>query len=1038
MKKLILTLTTLYYVISGMAQEGSSCTNPKILTVNDSICSWTFPPNGKEFGINFDTIPFGFYHNRKVVPRVKVWYKFNAVSKNVGLRVKESRNYSVLILSGVCGNFDTLWSNSSYLPSNFFFEGDSKEPMYGFGENLTIGQDYFIQVCFTENPVLYREQLCLFKLPDVGQKIFSVPGNGLWHNKSSWIQNRIPFPIDTVVISDGSNITINQTSDIAIKSLIIGNNLPQVAKLYVQSWSNNFWIYGDIKISSGDSLIGNPNASYSDRYRVHGNMQLDGVFKCFKKNQTSSFKPVLNFKSFKKQIVTGQGQFLGCGIPGLIIDNPRGVKWNIDGYCRSQIYLKSGLFDNIESTISFHYDTLNMPYDGTRPSVSIESGFLAKKIPGVSINFFGQKSNFFVSCQVKDDDQNINYDINLEDFFPPKPSFQNFRLSKWSGKKVICSHSLFIYSIDFSDGGILQGNQIDTLTFLNNTSMSYSTPNTHVEFGVYRNIYRNSGSGTWQVPAWAGGKARSFAFVDYLANAPAGNVIQVRIKTTPPGGAVVAPATFMMGPHVVEVTSNTALAAATKLRLEVYDTDSLVGLKNSWRIAQAPTPNGPWTPLAVTHTYVAANDPILDAIMTTTNPISLANGHYFAFASVGNPTDAVLSRVIPIPTYGFGCNANQYTTVKMLVNNNGLSPLTEVLAGALVNGSLYSQSYTVGSNWSALAVGATDTLRFSMPGDVAVNGPVKFFVSATGEGNRSNDTLKVRLNTLPTPLPALITFDTCKYLGLNIAGLPKYGYPIVAGWENAPIVPPNVSTGTNGNAFVTVQTVPLPTNNRFHLMGQLYLPYGRTHFRSANFGPIGNSSWLTYKFNIVDSEISNEIRSTDTLTMEASNDCGQTYIPLRIINRSNFTQYLDPGALLNSNGNLSPPSTWWDSLPFPPGSMVHFRFRLKTVQSINTFGLISLDNIRFIDTLFTGLRPDQERAQQMLLYPNPAKEEVFLSLPGDEPITGLCLVDALGRRLPLALPPPKSPASLRGIPPGVYLLEAQTASQRYQKRLLVR
>lgn len=1034
-QRMVFLVAGLCLALCSYSQPGSSCANPKILTVNDSVCVFA-QITAREASTAFDSIPAGFYNNRKIKPKIRYWFKFTAPSKNCAVSVKEMEDFTVVVYRGVCNSLTQVMAYSCYLPYNFYLgQNFHSETYVGAVENLEVGADYYIMVSSDINPFDQPVAACVSKLPDFGKRIVSTPQGGPWSSKASWVGGKLPTPIDTAVIADGAIVTVtDQLGKFGMRQLEIGEGGPALARLKFQNYSNQFTIYQDLVIHQGDSIVGLKNSQHGDRFTVYGDVKINGIFSYFTKQFPLTTRHFLCLRGNRMQSVFGSGSFLGIGIPALLIDNPFGVDWKMGGYMKSQIYLKRGHFDNSQSTFDFFSDTLNSD-DGRMAGISIENGRMSRKLSTISTKTKGFTSNTLHYAQFKDDPQYPNSNINLDDQYPSGVRFLVMELAKTAGRKVIFNHSTSIRILDLSDGGIVEATANDTLT--NYTChFDKSTANTHVEFGTYRNLFQTTGSGTWAVPAWAGGKARSFAFVDYLANAPAGNVIQVRIKTTPPGGAVVAPATFMMGPHVVEVTSNTALAAATKLRLEVYDTDSLVGLKNSWRIAQAPTPNGPWTPLAVTHTFVAANDPILDAIMTTTNPINLANGHYFAFASVGNPTDAVLNRVIPIPTYGFGCNANQTTTVKMLVNNNGLSPLTEVLAGALVNGSLYSQSYTVGSNWSALAVGASDTLRFSMPGDVAINGPAKFFVSATGEGNRSNDTLKVRLNTLPMPLPARITFDTCKYLRLNLAGLPKYGHPIVAGWENGAIGAENNPNATFGNTFMSMMSQPLPNSNKYHLISNLYFPYGRGFLRSFNIGPIGTSTWLSYKLNLADDPFIVEIKPTDTLTVEVSNDCGQSYVPLRTINRTNYFPYLNES--LYADLSVAPVSTWWDSIPFPPGSMVHFRLRMKTNQSVSLFSTLHFDDVRIIDTLFTGLRPDQERAQQMLLYPNPASEEVFLTLPGGEPLSGLCLVDALGRCLPLPLPPPNGPVSMRGIPPGVYLLEAKTPSQRYQKRLMVR
>lgn len=1033
---LISTLLLLSISITNGQPLGSSCANPKILTVNDSVCVYVSTP-GKEISQNFDSLPVAFFNNTKIKPKAVVWYSFTASSKNVAFQVRDAANFSAAVYSGTCGALTLKTAFCSYPVSNFYMGAPSStETLIGAVENLTPGQTYYFQVIspflpFNDGPV------CIYKLPDAGAKVVSTAQGGSWLTRSTWQQGRVPTPIDTALIVDGATVTLSTAGNYAVRRLEIGQAGAAIGRLKVQTPVVQLSVYGDLVIGLNDSLVAPKNTLAADRYLLYGHVVNNGVFSYFKKNQAGMniAKPDFHFRGLNPQVVSGTGVFAGCGIPTLVIDNPAGVEWRMSGYMRSQLYLKRGLFNNSLADIVFHFDTLNPGGDASVPSVSVENGRLSKKIPNVSTKLQGLKSNSLVYGLLKDDSLQANSEINFDDYYPVKTAFSNFTTQKWGGRKINLNRSLTVFTLSMTGNGILNAGPSDTLTFRTASFIAVSKIR-HTRFGYYRNIF-SIGSGDWSIPAWVGGKGRSFGLKDYNINAPAGQWLQARVLNQPPGGSIAAPGTFLMGPHVVEITSNTALGPSTKLRMEVYHSDSLYGLKNNWRIAQSTSPTGPWTVLNVTTSYVEPTDSLLTAILTTANPISLANGNYFAFASVGNPTDAVLSRVIPIPTYGFGCNANQTTTVKMLVNNNGLSPLTEVLAGALVNGSLYSQSYTVGSNWSALAVGATDTLRFSMPGDLAINGPVKFFVSATGEGNRSNDTLKVRLNTLAMPIPAWINFDTCKYLGLVSLGLFKYGYPIIAGWGNDTKGPPNISGGTHGNAFASTPTYS-GTSNQRHLFSTLYFPYGAANLRSFNFGPIGSSTWLSYRFNIEDDPSTiQEIRSTDTLVVEVSADCGQTYVPLRTINRLNFVQYLDPGALLY-NSNLPPPSVWWDSLPFPPGSLVHFRFRMKANQSPFSFTSLRLDDVRVVDTLFTGLRPGQERAQQMLLYPNPASEEVFLSMPGGEPLSGLCLVDALGRCLPLPLPPPNGPVSLRGIPPGVYLLEAKTPSQRYQKRLMVR
>ena len=310
--------------------------------------------------------------------------------------------------------------------------------------------------------------------------------------------------------------------------------------------------------------------------------------------------------------------------------------------------------------------------------------------------------------------------------------------------------------------------------------------------------------------------------------------------------------------------------------------------------------------------------------------------------------------------------------------------------------------------------------------------PVKYFVSTTSDGNRTNDTIRTSFNNAVLPLPALVNFDTCRYMSFSSSGNGYFynGFPIVQGWENS-LTGRGANSFPYGNTFFAMPTN-TPTNpTKFHLVSYLFFPNKLGRLRTYSFGPTSSNTWLSYNFNFADYiQPATQMLVGDTISIEASDDCGLSYKVLRSIHRNNFLPYVKVMSDLGA-----PTSLWRDSVPFPEGSIVHFQIRIRSNQAILNSSEIRFDNLWVKDSITTSISKRPIIQNEMYVYPNPAASEIFVQGPEGEQLSQVFYTDITGRRSRLEMDS-ENRIGIKALPTGVYLLEAKGKKGMYKKRFV--
>ena len=1049
MRTALFLLPLLLFSSHVFSQGNGTCETAKEITVADSACNLTSATIVT--GVASDSISPSFLDNIKILPKKTVWFTFITTSKNTGIQIGPRMNYSILVFTGSCPNNLTKVQAFSYYSMSglgFIGGGINFNPVIPI-ENQPIGTKIYVQISTgVTNSLSGSNTLCAFRLPDTGQKVISKSGANSWLSKTSWVPSRIPTALDTAVISDGSKISFiypgTSIIPITIKSLIVGQGGASVAKLYSPTPRGLIHILGNMIVHPGDSILGNASSPYGDRFLIMGDIQMNGTF-AYQSNVVlnPATKPILHFNGTTKQIVSGNGQFAnGSAIPHITVNNPIGLDWNVSGKCRGTITPLRGVFNNSSVNLEFENDT-NIIGFNSAPGFGYGIGSLAKMVKGTSFKFPGFKRNAAYFLSIYDDSIFGKKDFSFVSNQIQALRFYQLYLDKF-GTKVLFDSSCSFNSISYSSqngnnfgNGILAGQPQDTLSFQTCSFGNRVSRIRHSTFGYHRNLWQQSGNAVnWDVPAWSGGKGRSHTLTKYNLNDPTGQWLLSHVINQPPSGTLLAPGTILLGPHVLEINSNTALGDSTRLQMEVYHSDSLFGLKENWRIAQSPSPTGPWTPLE-TRLQNWSSDSLVTATLSTRLPIKLSNGHYFAFVTVGLATDLTLTRILPISTHRFGCLDNGQDSIRLQFRNNGLQPVSTVRIGAVLEGQTFQTLYTAGFNWDApLQPGATDTLSFKIPSTFAGLMPLKCFVATTGDNNPASDTLAINLQTLPASLPFRQTFDTCVYSSTffsQAANPLRYGYPIVSGWDNRATGPYFNQNPTGWNTFRALKTAN-SNPNKYYLNSVFgYIRDGIGRFVTQNIGPVGTKTWLSYKLNVCDFPTPNDFVSTDTFRIEISSDCGKNYTLLRQIDQSNFTEYFAPAGTMDAFNEQDPPvSIWWDSIPFPPGESFHIRFRIATNGSFhNNNGSVRIDDIRVKDTLFTANRPQISKSgQNIWVYPNPGNQN--LSFAGIRSASRFQLMNASGWVVEEQTVEPQKEIQLPVLPAGLYFWKLQNADGTFR------
>ena len=508
--------------------------------------------------------------------------------------------------------------------------------------------------------------------------------------------------------------------------------------------------------------------------------------------------------------------------------------------------------------------------------------------------------------------------------------------------------------------------------------------------------------GNWPNGRGAGFKAW-FRFIDQL-----------------PGGQVVAPLRFVGGTSIMKVTASQSLPANARIGFWFFKNDNIIGNPADIRIAQAPTPNGPWT---------AISNPMLNppALPVGNIPsgrlsragISLANGEYFAIASVANISDVQLVDIYPPARWRAGCG--NALRIGAIIRNNGVLPITQVtlIAKNMITGEQVPSIFTLGK---PLQSTNRDTVWIE-------NGPqinflentilsVKLFLN--GDNNAANDSLQkiFNFNAASMPYQEYFTNEVPFYYKTPFEGNPLITLP-PAWWANA--------------EFVLGYSVPqawksYTFSNSGYLRAYREPNISTPLLAHSPYINVGSGTFeLKYSYRwALSGDGPFSPRPADTLSVSYSTDCGQTFQKLDVINR-------------DIHPIQSPIATWisrtaiFEKLDNQPVFI-----QIKLIMPQGAGGLsVDVDSLRI--TQITSSEALVQQSKNIRIYPNPSQGKFRLELPENGGIVKV--VDIQGRevliqKLPQGQSNPE--IDLKGLgAKGLYFLQWKNEKLAGQVKVLV-
>lgn len=437
--------------------------------------------------------------------------------------------------------------------------------------------------------------------------------------------------------------------------------------------------------------------------------------------------------------------------------------------------------------------------------------------------------------------------------------------------------------------------------------------------------------------------------------------VQVQVKGNPsptmrivveyvdqvPGGPVVSPLTNVTGTSLIKITSNEPFPAGRlRLRYFFFNNDYINGNPADLRVAQAPTPNGPWKAIG---TATGQNDSLgfWPKSRFSDWTVDLSNGNYFSLGTTGNAVDMQVSKVIFPPFHEIGCLNPK--SIGIVVRNGGTTPASSFVVGAknlLTNQVVQKMAALT----PPLPGTKTDTIWFDetegMYFDVPANYSLRCWVSALGDALHANDTTLSSQNLSGNPLPYYQDFHSL----VTPPGNPQFIHPrwTANGVQNDP--------GSN-----PVHWRLLPRQGVNHLFLSDALVKKPVWVKSDLIGPLSENNQLSFSYFFEYEGAPGDtfrLIGGDTLQFLISSDCGESYQPVATIDSSNFT-----------------PATGFRKAyaEFSAAPDSYVSLMIKSVKEEMNYSNLSLwvDSIRV--TQITGVEKRQSMTE-LNLYPNPGTE----------------------------------------------------------------
>jgi PKD repeat protein len=145
-------------------------------------------------------------------------------------------------------------------------------------------------------------------------KYYSTTDGGLWSSPQTWQGGKVPPTTETVVIVDGSIVTVDMA--VITKKLIIGQGTSGV--LQWNATSNAMNVTNDITVLSGAKFLPYTTGSSGQTINIGGNFTNDGYVNAAVTSCLLNFNGSQVVGGSMNQVLSGSGTFQGNGTYGII------------------------------------------------------------------------------------------------------------------------------------------------------------------------------------------------------------------------------------------------------------------------------------------------------------------------------------------------------------------------------------------------------------------------------------------------------------------------------------------------------------------------------------------------------------------------------------------------------------------------------------------------------------------------------------------------------------------------------------------------
>lgn len=587
--------------------------------------------------------------------------------------------------------------------------------------------------------------------------ITSTAIGGLWDAPSTWIGGIIPSIIDDVVIDNGAIVTVNVTT--AIANLTIGQG--DSARLNFNALAaRNLFVTNNVTINNNATITSIPTAGTNVRQISLGGNFINNGFA-----NLSDPNFALSFIGTTGQTLGGSGTFLNTnGLGQLQVVNPAGVTLGVPIRIAFNLDLISGNL-NAGSNLTFNHLIA--------PRVAFGGGITIRRSPVSQIvgtpTFVTDTVAITYALFVGQTSTVINTGVEI----PTSRNIFRLTLSNAAGVSLV-GGSLNIFApataLFLTSGNLNVG--VSQSVFLSNplyTSFPVGSDLSHIN-GTLRFRVNSTAAQTRTVPI-GNGTVRTPIGFGGLNTASSNLDITVQLDGAPSGSGI-SPISTSIGTRRYRLQTSAALPATSTITLNWGASDNLlVGTANQLRVVQSPTGTGDWSERSAASG--TGNIPLTGS-RTTTAGVVIANGEYFAFGTTAS-SDVTLSGIVA-PNPALGCYGSA-ESVSVNLRSVGITidfattPVT--ILGTVVNPDLTTTSLTpVSITSGTLASLANQTVTFTSPINMSAKGIYQFTLITTGDGNATNDTLRVSVNNIgnvgnAVASPSVIPIGTASQLSVS-------------------------------------------------------------------------------------------------------------------------------------------------------------------------------------------------------------------------------------------------------------------------------